>query len=85
MTDYQLLDTLPGQRYRNQKDGKYKDFADAVRANPGKWGLLPYDGVAKAHSVAGSIRRGVYRDFPRGEFQIASRNNEIYVRFVGGA
>lgn len=83
--NFEFVDTLPGTvYYRTSKGGRYREFVTALSANPGKWGVLPYTGKADAASVAGNIRSGHYVDFREGQFQVASRNGKVYVRYIGG-
>lgn len=62
----------------------YTEFAQALRAQPGKWAIMPgartTEGSAK--NMAQNVLRGKMRDFPKGEFETAVDGAKVYVRHV---
>jgi len=67
---------------------KFADFADALRANPGRWAVLSR-GI-KSSGLAGSVAHANLAAFrPKGSFEGVSRKAadgkgfDIYVRYVG--
>lgn len=63
------------------------EFAEALRANPGRWAVLADDASA---SVVTSVKAGRYAAFrPAGSFEATSRGigkanrAKVYVRYVG--
>lgn len=60
-------------------------FADDLRANPGKWGVYPGDlySTKSAYSTTGNINRGLTRSFqPRGAFQAMTRTDRDGTRVL---
>lgn len=62
---------------------RYTQFAKALKANPGKWAIMPYSGKSSAGQVAYFIRRGKYGAFTSRDFEASSRGDEVWVRYVG--
>lgn len=67
------------------------DFANELRANPGRWALYPTvpSSDSATSSNAANIRRGTLAAFrPPGAFEAVARTaggiRQIYVRYVGG-
>lgn len=65
--------------------GQYRDFAQALRQNKDKWAILPGDRKSpdSAKNTAQNVRRGIMKDFTKGEFEVAVDGKKIYVRWVG--
>lgn len=59
--------------------GKYADFADKLRENPGTWAVMPTN--VNPNSIAQRICVGTLKGFEKGEFEAAVRNGKVYVRF----
>lgn len=71
---------------KNQKVGKYAEFASELRKNPDRWAVLPTneDRTLKgAMATAQNIRRGKVRGFKAGEYEVAVDKTRIYVMFKG--
>ena len=69
---------------------KWSRIAADLQTNPGEWAII--DRRPDAHSAsaaAHSIRMGVLKNMPRGEFEAAARKVDgeyrVYARYVGGA
>lgn len=58
-------------------EGKYEEFFEALRLNPGRWAIFPIANRA----VPTAIEQGRYRGAPAGEFEATRRteNGEIVV------
>lgn len=78
----QFLDDLPPLADRGPEiaEGQRK-FAAALRKHPGKWAAWPSDLPAYPGLVS-AIRQGYAAPFRSG-FDAATRNGEVYVRFLG--
>ncbi len=68
---------------------RISEFAEILRANPGRWAKWPNPLVARsARSRASDInvRRipGCPKALLRGGFEARCRNGELFVRYVGG-
>lgn len=86
MSNFKFVDELPQREgYKRGPGPKYIDFANALRANPGKWAEFPVqpDDPRLRASRAGAIRTGRYAGLPKDEFETVCRNKVIYVRYVG--
>ncbi len=82
---FTLIDELPASSYTDRVDILLRQFADALRANPGKWGEWPKPQArGSAHSTGFQIRKGIHGSFPGGEFDATARQGKLYVRYVGG-
>lgn len=73
----------------NGRTGRYSDFFDALRENPGQWALFPGNGSSVA---AQSIKKGKYIGTEQGQFEAVTRKETddagnsrvaVYARFVG--
>lgn len=75
----------PTALFAGQKRGSYTEFAAALREHPGRWGVLPGERKTSesAKNTAQNVRRGVMKDFPKGQFETAVDHTKVYVRFVG--
>lgn len=73
--------TRPGRR----AGGKFGDFANSLRANPGKTArLADFPTPAAARNIAGQIERGKRKGFePAGAFEASVSGTVVWVKFVG--
>jgi hypothetical protein len=90
MTDFRFIDALPPAPSDRRGDRLIADFADALRANPGRWAEYPYPSKtdSAARTTAARIRhnRGpkpLRRRVvpPAGRFNACTRKGIVYVRF----
>ena len=75
----EFVEELPEQQPRKRYRGKYADFADALRENPGRWAKYP----SQAKTTVYQLRKSRLGSFPGDEFEFETRNGEIYLRYVG--
>lgn len=87
MTEIIWQDPPPARRGRQ---GKYIEFFDVLRDNPGKWAIFQrWERPTSAASPVGTrIRKGeLVGSAPAGAFETAIRSTKdesvIYVRYVG--
>lgn len=78
-TTPEFVEELPEQEPRKKYRGKYAEFADALRENPGRWAKYP----AKTKTTVYQLRKSRLGSFPGDEFEFETRNGEIYLRYVG--
>lgn len=74
-----FVEELPVQQPRKRYRGKYADFADTLRENPGRWAKYP----SKTKTTIYQLRKSRLGSFPGDEFEFESRNGDIYLRYVG--
>lgn len=80
-----FIDELPESRNNVQKRKReLVEFADALRANPGRWAEYPGPiAAASVYARCNQIRNGSLASFPtKGEFEAAVRERRLYVRAV---
>ena len=75
----QFVDELPVQQPRRKYRGKYAEFADALRENPGRWAKYP----SQTKTTVYQLRKSRLGSFPGDEFEFENRNGEIFLRYVG--
>ena len=75
----EFVEELPPQEPRRRYRGKYADFADTLRKNPGRWAKYP----SKTKTTIYQLRKSRLGSFPGDEFEFESRNGDIYLRYVG--
>ena len=85
MTEFVFVDGLPPEPTRG-RNGKYTEFADALRGRPGEWAIWPVKlkNDLTARTVTASVRRGTLKNFPAGQFEATQRGTTVYARYVGG-
>lgn len=72
-----------------QHQGKYLEFALAIREFPGKWAVLP-TGAGESRTEKGAmataqnIRRGKVKGFKAGQYDTAVKGTKIWVRYKEG-
>lgn len=74
----EFVDALPEQQRRKYR-GKYAEFADTLRENPGRWAKYP----TQTKTTVYQLRKSRLGSFPGDEFEFESRNGEIFLRYVG--
>lgn len=84
---FEFVDELPPRRGRNATDPILVEFAEALRANPGRWAKYPVQPsrVSRA-SVSSAITRNTGtcpKPFRGGGFQSRIVTGVVYVRYVG--
>ena len=82
----EFVDELPGSRAHGRSNvSALIDFADALRANPGRWAKHPttFGNESTARNTSSVIRRDRSATFPAKEFDAETRNGQVYVRYVG--
>lgn len=69
---------------------KWDDFSDRLRANPGRWAILPgSEDLSPNYAIGTSINHGLIAAFrPAGAFEATARmqpsgRRRTYVRYVG--
>lgn len=86
MTENIVWEEPPTANRGNRGRGKYEDFFDALRANPGRWGRIPTD-VGTPHMLASQIKKGELKGAAEGQFEAVARKKDegqfIYARYVG--
>jgi len=85
VSEPQFFEELPPTS-SGQGRGRYGRFASECRRKPFVWGKLPrkFHSKNQCSNVTTGIKRGEYADFrPKGEWEAAQRNGEVFVRFVG--
>ena len=84
-TQYEFITELPPPTPTERQQGKYVSFFKAARENAGQWGKFPNQGKngSGRSGVASQIRAGSYAGCKQGEFQTATRQGVLYVRYVG--
>lgn len=75
----EFVEELPLQQPRKKYRGKYADFADTLRQNPGRWAKYP----SQTKTTIYQLRKSRLGSFPGDEFEFESRNGEIFLRYVG--
>lgn len=88
MTMEILWEEPPAEAEDSGKRSRYREFAAALRAHPGRWAVLPTTSktVSSAKNTATNIRLGKVSGFtPRGAFETKTHETKIYVRCVEGA
>lgn len=85
MTEFVFVEGLPPEQVRG-RNGKYSEFAEALRSRPGDWAIWPIKlkNDLTARTVAASVKRGGLKNFPAGQFEATQRGLTMYVRFIGG-
>lgn len=73
------MEELPDQGPRKKYRGKYADFADTLRDNPGRWAKYP----ATTKTTVYQLRKSRLGSFPGDQFEFEARNGDIYLRYVG--
>jgi hypothetical protein len=76
----EFVEELPEQEPRRKYRGKYADFADTLRQNPGRWARYP---AGKTKTTVYQLRKSRLGSFPGDEFEFESRNGQIFLRYVG--
>lgn len=79
---FQFVEELPASNAKNQL---FQKFAEALRDNPGKWGVWPANlAVGSVYAYRGHINSGDGK-FPKplttGEFRAEVRGKVLYVRY----
>ena len=81
MTDLVWEEPPTSTRVNN---GKWEKTRAELVANPRRWARLrDFKNSANARSAAAHIRRGGSGWRPAGAYEAASRQNAVYVRYVG--
>ncbi len=86
MPDEIVWQTPPTHALQQQRRTKYDEFADALKARPGEWAVLPGTKatVDSAKSTAMNIRNGRMSAFkPKGKWDVVVDGKTIYVRYMG--
>jgi hypothetical protein len=85
MSAFEFTDTLPpGIRPGRKPCPVLADFAQGLRARPGKWARWPFPlAPTSAHCLNSRIRRGLYVSFAADEFEARTRSRVAYVRYSG--
>lgn len=78
----EFVDELPPQRPSPwQRRREIREFADVLRANPGRWAKYPTVLAATSVSTrAHQIRKGALEAFPHGGFDATVREGVLYVQ-----
>lgn len=75
----------PAAVLNRQRKTAYTEVAEQLRSRPGVWAKVPGERTkGTAAGLAQNIRRGVMKDFPKGQFEAVHDGAQVYVRFVGG-
>lgn len=84
MTEF--VGALPESKQVGRKPDKVlADFAAELRARPGEWARWPKVLTENTLRVLPTqINKGRYVSFPAGEFEAATRDGIVYVRYTGG-
>ncbi len=75
----EFVEELPEQSPRKKYRGKYADFADSLRENPGRWAKYP----SQTKTTIYQLRKSRLGSFPGDEFEFEARNGDIFLRYVG--
>jgi hypothetical protein len=75
----EFVDDLPEQEPRKRYRGKYAEFSDTLRENPGRWAKYP----SQTKTTVYQLRKSRLGSFPGDEFEFELRNGDIYLRYVG--
>lgn len=78
-TTPEFVEELPDQEPRRRYRGKYAEFADALRDNPGRWAKYP----SKTKTTVYQLRKSRLGSFPGDQFEFELRNGDIFLRYVG--
>ena len=82
MSEFTFVDELPPARPRPAD--LFRQFADVLRANPGRWAEWPTKIKSmSAGSTASRINLGLNPTLPATEFEAVAREYVVYVRCIG--
>lgn len=85
MSDIEFVDQIPGEAAPNSllNRQRLREFADAVRKQPGRWAIYPYPTTdLAARAAASRINRGKIAAFGD-RFEAMCSHGVVYVRFLG--
>jgi hypothetical protein len=86
MTEFKFIDDIPRTgRGTRQADPLIVEFAEALRANPGRWAEYPYTfPVSGANSFAYRVNKldTAPKPLREPEFQAVVRGGLVYIRYV---
>lgn len=87
MTAFEFVDELPQDGYKQgaRPNPVLVKFADALRANPGKWAKWPLEAKTKSalNSIVWQINKGHRRLWSDLDFEARQIDGVLYVRHKG--
>lgn len=84
MTEFEFVDAPPAWKAgRGNTNPVYAEFAAALKARPGEWGVWPVRSMNQGH-VRSNVIQGRYPALPRGQFQARVHEGRCLVCFIGG-
>jgi hypothetical protein len=83
--EIEFVDELPGRTRSDNQSAEMQEFAEALRANPGKWAMWPLsDEGHPSYQWVADAKRALKKPFrPTEHYEFASRQKRAWVRYIG--